>query len=184
MGLYEAPSYTGEEEQLLDRVMETRGGRLTLWDDFNRSPKHTEYEQNICVIKGKERFRVVSPIFRQNILVGAIEGIPQNQCPIDFFDEDVDTSPATKMVNFLDTTLGPGDCMYVPAYFYIQSMSLGDENYVDNKGQTMIITHLYESHSRLIDMIFNGIEDNRWDAKSDKVYLETLFDQYLGNIIP
>jgi len=26
----------------------------------------------------------------------------------------------------------------------------------------MMVTHLYESHSRIVDMIFDGIEDNEW----------------------
>ena len=75
----------------------------------------------ICVLKGKEQFRVVSPIYRQNILAGAVEGIGKTESPINFFDPKLATSGATKVVPMNDVTLTTGDCIYVPAYYYIQT---------------------------------------------------------------
>jgi len=39
-------------------------------------------------LKGKEQFRVVSPIYRPNIFVGAIEGMNKQDSPLDFFNLD------------------------------------------------------------------------------------------------
>jgi len=48
----------------LNELLSVRGRRLSIWDNFIRIPKTSDYEQFICVVKGKERFRVVSPIYR------------------------------------------------------------------------------------------------------------------------
>ena len=88
-----------------------------------------------------------------------------NESPIDFFDEGLKDYPSTKMVNFLEATLSPGDCMYVPAYYYVQSKTLGDDNYmsdVHGEGQSLIITHQYESHSEMVEMVFEGIDSKDW----------------------
>jgi len=50
----------------------------------------------------------------------------------------------------LNVTLNTGDCMYVPAYYYIQSKTLTE---TDNK-ESMIITHEYAPHSKMLDLIF------------------------------
>lgn len=61
---------------------------MTLWEDFSRKPKRTVYEKYICVLKGRERFRIVSPVYRQNIFVGNVEGMANDESPLDFFDEE------------------------------------------------------------------------------------------------
>ena len=64
---------------------------------------------------------MVSPIYRPNIMVGAMEGIPQNESPLDFFNLDHWKFGDSKSVNFLEAFLEAGDCLYVPAYYYYQS---------------------------------------------------------------
>jgi len=59
---------------------------MTLWEDFSRKPKRSVYEKYTCVMRGKERFRIVSPVFRQNIFVNNIEGMAPDESPLDFFD--------------------------------------------------------------------------------------------------
>ena len=77
------------------------------------------YEQYICVIKGEEEFRVVSPIYRQNIYVGVSEKLQSNQSPLDLFNVDYERFPHAKQAKIQNVTLKAGDCMYVPAYFYL-----------------------------------------------------------------
>ena len=99
-----------------------------------------------------------------------MDGLAANQTPIDFFDEKHLNFGMTRNVNFLVITLEPGDCLYVPAYFYVQSKTLGAEK---NLGDTLMVTHKYESHSRMVDMVFDGIENMQWisetNDKEDKV---------------
>ena len=75
--------------------------------------------------KGTEQFKLVSPIYRQNIYVGAFEELKKDETPLDFFDVNYKAYPFAKDVVFLDATLYPGDCLYVPAFFYYQSKTLG-----------------------------------------------------------
>jgi hypothetical protein len=71
------------------------------------------------VLKGQEEFALVSPIFRQNIYVGALEELDPSETPIDFFSPDFKVYPFAKEVKFLYVKLKAGDCVYVPAYYYI-----------------------------------------------------------------
>jgi len=75
----------------------------------------------VCVVEGKEKFKIVSPIYRQNIYVGAFEIVPPHQSPLNFFDVDYDKYKMAKNVKFIDFTLETGDCAYIPAFFYAQS---------------------------------------------------------------
>lgn len=58
-----------------------------MWKDFHRKPKKINNENYICVLKGLEKFKVVSPIFRKNIYVGAFPGV-KSETLIDFFRFD------------------------------------------------------------------------------------------------
>lgn len=92
------------------------------------------YEQHICVLKGHEEFVIVSPIFRQNLYVGALEELDPTDTPLDFFNPDIKLYPFAREVNFLYAKLKAGDCMFVPAYFYVQSRTLGtNEDYGNDK---------------------------------------------------
>jgi hypothetical protein len=75
----------------------------------------------MCVVKGEEHVRVASPIYKKNLYVNTVEkhGLKQEDSPLNFFDFNVNKYPAAKYVKFLDAKLGAGDCMYIPAFFYI-----------------------------------------------------------------
>ena len=63
-----------------------------MWRDFKRKPIALDYEQFVCVLKGKETFRSVSPIFRPNIYAGiGFTGINSRDSPLDFFDPNIAT---------------------------------------------------------------------------------------------
>lgn len=68
---------------------------------------------------------MVSPIFRKNLYVGVYDNTPAKQTPVDFFKPDYDRFPLLSQVKFITVTLDAGDCMYVPAYYYIQSETKG-----------------------------------------------------------
>ena len=53
-----------DEKILLSEILTLKKRSLTLWEDFERKSKRSVFEKYICVIKGKERFKVVSPIYR------------------------------------------------------------------------------------------------------------------------
>lgn len=35
-------------------------------------------ERYVCLVKGKEEFRIVSPVYKQNIYSGVLEELPPN----------------------------------------------------------------------------------------------------------
>ncbi|MFN9898843.1 MAG: cupin-like domain-containing protein [bacterium] len=76
------------------------------------------------MIKGKEHFKLVSPIFRKNIYAGVLEKYNTQFSPLDFFKIDYNMYPFAKQVKFIDAVLEAGDCIYIPAYYYIQSQTL------------------------------------------------------------
>jgi hypothetical protein len=47
------------------------------------------------VLKGHEEFALVSPIYRQNIYIGALEELDPTETPIDFFNVDRKVYPFT-----------------------------------------------------------------------------------------
>ena len=54
-----------------------------------------------------------------NIYVGKFDQIKDAQSPLNFFDVDYKKYPNAKEAYFMDATLSAGDCLYVPAYYYI-----------------------------------------------------------------
>lgn len=137
------------------KILRKVGNKMTLWKDFERVSTKIEHEQYICVVKGAERFRLVSPIFRKNIYVGAYPE-HKDQSPLDFFAHSHKKYPHASNVNFLDITLKSGDCVYVPAYYYIQSKTITDDD-----SESLLWTQEYEPHSKMLDLVFNGLETHK-----------------------
>ena len=70
----------------IGQILRQRNTLYTNWVDFKRRPKKIVNEQYICVLKGQEEYKIVSPIFRKNIYVGVIEKFKQDETPLDFFN--------------------------------------------------------------------------------------------------
>ena len=97
---------------------------------------------------------MVSPIFKKNIYVDSSASYKKGETPIDFFNYDANMYKHLKQVKFLDTILNAGDCMYVPAFYYIQSKT----TYQSDNKESIIITTEYPAHSQMLDLIFDGLE--------------------------
>ena len=123
-----------------------------------------EFENLYCVFEGQEAFMLVSPIFRDNIMVGHFENWPPNESPFSFFGERKNKFPLAKTARFIEATLEAGDCMYVPAYFYVETKTKSKQG----KGISIIMNHQYESHSRIVDMIMTGIQDKGITGDKEK----------------
>lgn len=114
------PKWKFERKPHLAHILRPINTLYTQWSDFMpRRPKQIKHEQHICVLHGKETFRIVSPIFRKNIYVGDYEHVYNYESPVDFFKPNYDRFPYLKQFKFIEVELNAGDCMYVPAYFYI-----------------------------------------------------------------
>lgn len=127
------------------------------------------HEQHICVLKGKETFRIVSPIFRKNIYCGELEQLNEIDSPMDFFKPDYEKFPYAKQFEFVEIELAAGDCMYVPAYYYIQSRTSSEplqdganvKAYSKGNGhhlESIIIAQQYVSHSAFVDTMMDALD--------------------------
>ena len=120
---------------------------------------------------------MVSPIYKKNIYVGVFESFWPDDSPVDFFRVNHDKYPLAKTVNFLDTTLEAGDCLYVPAYFYVQSKTVGEGIH----DESILLIEQYESHSKMIDLYMKGLDDHGLVDKDSKD--KAKFDQALKGAI-
>ena len=48
----------------ITKVLRNRYFGLTIWSHFERIPEWKDKERYLCVVKGKEEFRLVSPVFK------------------------------------------------------------------------------------------------------------------------
>jgi len=124
------------------------------------------------------------------LYVGAFEELPYDQTPIDFYNLNLKRFPFVADVKFLNVILNEGDCMYIPAYFYYQSRSLGDakddlgyrkdSQKLVNVGSTydsIIFKFQFPSHSSLVDLVFQAVEEQLIIENDPHE-----FDIYLGKL--
>ena len=107
------------EKSMLNTFLRPVNVKYTQWTNFQRRPVRIEHEQHICVMEGTEKISLVSPIFRDNLYVGEVPGLGKDDTPLNFFDLNREKYPLLTQINFLDAILEAGDCVYVPAYFYV-----------------------------------------------------------------
>jgi len=145
-----------------------------------------EYESLYCVMEGTEHFRTVSPIFRDNLYVGHFENWPPHEATFSFFSDRKDTLYLADKAVYLDAILNKGDCLYVPAYFYTESKTLSEGKGEVGKGISIIINTQYASHSMLVDMVMDGIQNKDFLGESDHEAnkVDDMLMGYLKNIIP
>ena len=62
---------------------------FTYWGEFTRIAKFNRDERVVCVVSGKERFRLVSSIFKQNMYSGIYEDLNPLDTPINLFERDM-----------------------------------------------------------------------------------------------
>ena len=77
-------------------LLQHRQTLYTQWKDFKRKPLYEVHESHICVLKGTEEFKMVSPIFREQIYAGVDESINEMEVPVDFFDIRYEVFPWAK----------------------------------------------------------------------------------------
>lgn len=74
--------------------------------------------------------------------------LPPQYSPQDLFDEGWNEAKVHLV------TLMAGDCLYVPAHWWVQTASSLEE-------RTIVVNHWYESSSSWADIIMDGISANK-----------------------
>lgn len=77
----------------ISRILRNRLTGLTIWKDFVRKPEYKDRERYICVVDGTEEFRMVSPLYKQNIYSGVYDDLVPIETPVDFFKPNTTEFP-------------------------------------------------------------------------------------------
>ena len=76
------------------------------------------------MVKGKEEFKLVSPMFKQAIYSGVLEELDPTDTPLDFFNyynkrSESAKFPLAKEAQILTAKIEAGECLFVPAYYWV-----------------------------------------------------------------
>lgn len=74
-----------DKPTFITRILRNRLTGLTMWSHFTRKPEFKDRERYYCVVSGVEEFRLVSPVYKQNIYSGVLEELAPEETPLDFF---------------------------------------------------------------------------------------------------
>lgn len=86
-----------------------------------------------------------------------------NESPVNLFKQDFDTYPNVKFVNKIyHEILNPGDCIYVPAFYFYQVSGEADPQQINGKYKpsAIIASLFYESNSTLLRAFYSAIEEH------------------------
>ena len=112
--------------EFISKVLRARHTGLTVWPDFAntngqavRRPEVRDRERYVCVVKGSEEFRLVSPVYKQNIYSGVLEELSPNETPLDFFRQVNETRfPLFQEAKVLSVEVPQGSCLFIPAFYW------------------------------------------------------------------
>ena len=84
-----------------------------------------------------------------------------NESPINLFKPDFDKYSSAKYIHhFYQESLQPGDCLYIPAYYFFQVSGLANEQPQkgDYKSSAITVSFHYRPHSKLLMAFYDAIE--------------------------
>ena len=103
---------------------------------------------------GAETFRLVSPVFNQNMYSAVREELKPGVSPIDLFFHNVTmniaTFPLLAQAVIHEATIGPGECIFIPAWWWVQSKTVSEES-------VLILDIDFESHSAMYEVFNKGL---------------------------
>lgn len=135
----------------------------------------------MCIIDGTLKILMVPHIFRQEVYAGkGVEESPyydgnmhvdadpadiSNTSPVNFFAPDFEKYPNFEQSKILSANLRPGDCLFIPAYYFYQFFAhkqVGESRKEDMEFEAQgenavatIVSLRYEANSHLLDMFMN-----------------------------
>lgn len=92
-------------------------------DSLKPFVKETTRETYACLIKGKESYKMVSPVFRQNLYAGKRPELKPFESPVDLFHdpvaENLDVFPLLNQTQIYHVDLEAGQCLFIPAHWWV-----------------------------------------------------------------
>jgi jumonji domain-containing protein 7 len=102
---------------MMDGLFELK--KVTYWHGHGTHTKpHTDAMENMmCVFEGYKNFTIVPPHDRDYVYPG-YNGLPNNYSPIEFLTPDLEKYPNFAKARVRTVHIAPGDCLYMPAYWW------------------------------------------------------------------
>jgi len=130
----------------------------------------------MCVVDGSLKVALVPPIYRQEMMPGKsttyhhdIKGhdmiveLDVNESPINLFKPDFKKFPSAKhILHFYKDTLRPGDCIFIPAFYFYQVAGWAEAQPSKSQLKPAAITvgFKYKAHSRMLEAFYDAIEND------------------------
>lgn len=118
---------------------------VTYWHGYGTLTKpHTDAMENMmCVYAGYKNFTIVSQYDRKHIYAGE-NGLPDNYSPVEFVAPDYERFPDFKNARVKTVQIMPGDCLFLPAYYWHQVGS--------SPGVSIGVATFFRTHHVAIDL--------------------------------
>ena len=97
----------------------------------------------MCVYAGYKNFTIVSPYDRKWIYPG-FNGLPSNYSPVEFVAPDYEKWPLFKKARVKTVHIAPGDCLFLPAYYWHQVGS--------SPGVSIGVATFFKTHHGSVDV--------------------------------
>ena len=124
--------------------------RVTYWHGYGTltRPHTDEFENMMCVYEGYKNFSIGRTEDRKWFYVGT-EGYNDEYSPVEFVAPDYKRYPLLEKAVIKTIHIGPGDCMYIPAYYFHQVAS--------SPGVTIGVATFFKPYHQTIDLVNNGL---------------------------
>lgn len=124
---------------------------VTYWHGHGTLTKpHTDSMENMmCVFEGYKNFTIVSQYDRQYIYPG-YNGLPDNYSPVEFVNPDYEKWPLFKHARVKTVHIAPGDCLFLPAYYWHQVGS--------SPGVSIGVASFFRTHHGFIDVTQEALQ--------------------------
>ena len=84
-----------------------------------------------------------------------------NESPINLFNPDFEKFPSAKHIDpFYNEELIPGDCIYIPAFYFYQVAGWAEAQTLrgDLRPASVSVSFKYKAHSRMLEAFYDAIE--------------------------
>lgn len=149
---------------------------MTQGQFFVDNAHYERTDQFLCAVDGTAYIRLVPHINRQEMYVGENYSyfhpnkqikkevnLAPNESPVNLFKPDFDTYSNAQFVNKIyKERLDPGDCIFVPAFYFFQVAGEAESQPAngDYRPSAILVSLKYESHSQLLWSFYRAIEDH------------------------
>ena len=147
---------------------------VTMGQFFLDNVHYDRTDQILCTVDGSLNVALVPHVFRQEMMPGTttsyhheikghemIVDLDINESPINLFAPDFVKFPSAAHIDpFYHEELFPGDCIYIPAFYFYQVAGWAEAQTLrgDLRPAAISVSFKYKAHSRMLEAFYDAIE--------------------------